>query len=134
MESNFITKSILESKSSCILGVGEHIPFKENFFDLAILSYVYSHFFSLDEALKELHRILKLGGKAIILEERHNDNSKTENTIRYGEKNLKYKIHYTDHSLDQAIKELEKHGFYVLDSFEIRDVYRTLWGLKVQKH
>jgi ubiquinone/menaquinone biosynthesis C-methylase UbiE len=88
----------------------------------------------LDEALKELYRILKIGGKAIILEaENLNQNLENKGLINHIHKDSKYKIHYTDHSLDQAIKELEKHGFSVLDSFEIKNVQRPSWGLKVQK-
>lgn len=45
---------------------GKKIPFEDNSFDGILCTEVLEHVFNIDELLKELHRILKPNGKAII--------------------------------------------------------------------
>lgn len=45
---------------------GKTIPFSNDHFDSIFSSEVFEHIFNLDEILKELHRVLKPGGKILI--------------------------------------------------------------------
>jgi demethylmenaquinone methyltransferase / 2-methoxy-6-polyprenyl-1,4-benzoquinol methylase len=45
-----------------------HIPFSDESFDIATVSFGVRNFENLDKGLREMHRVLKQGGKALILE------------------------------------------------------------------
>ena len=45
---------------------GEHIPFEDETFDSMISSEVFEHVINIEEIIKELHRVLKPGGNALI--------------------------------------------------------------------
>lgn len=45
---------------------GKRIPFDDATFDAVFTSEVFEHVFNIDEALKEVNRILKIGGKMIV--------------------------------------------------------------------
>ena len=45
---------------------GKKIPFENNYFDSVFSSEVFEHVFNLEEMLKELNRVTKMGGKMLI--------------------------------------------------------------------
>lgn len=53
--------------SNLLCGAGEYLPFKDNFFDYTINLGSLEHFFDPEMGLKEMARVLKEGGKAVLL-------------------------------------------------------------------
>jgi demethylmenaquinone methyltransferase/2-methoxy-6-polyprenyl-1,4-benzoquinol methylase len=51
-----------------VVGRAENMPFPENSFDFLTMGYALRHVTSLDETFREYHRVLKPGGKLLILE------------------------------------------------------------------
>ena len=51
-----------------VLGRAEQLPFPDNSFDFLTMGYALRHVLTLDEAFSEYHRVLKPGGKLVILE------------------------------------------------------------------
>jgi SAM-dependent methyltransferase len=103
---------------------GKHLPFEAGTFDSIFCSEVFEHVFNLDEALRELHRVLKVGGKilvtcpfAICEHEVPND------FARYSSFGLRYL--------------LEKHGFEVLELDKAGnnvEVVFQLWIMYIHQH
>jgi ubiquinone/menaquinone biosynthesis C-methylase UbiE len=52
--------------SKVVIGVGEHLPFPENRFDLVILNQVAEHVRSVEHVVREIVRVLKAGGFCLI--------------------------------------------------------------------
>lgn len=63
-----IVKLGLEEKISLELGDSESINFPDNYFDAVTVAYGVRNFENLDRGLKEIHRVLKPGGKLAVLE------------------------------------------------------------------
>jgi SAM-dependent methyltransferase len=103
---------------------GKHIPFEAGTFDSLFCSEVFEHVFNLDEVLRELHRVLKSGGKilvtcpfAICEHEAPNDFARYSS---YGMRHL-----------------FEKHGFEVLvldKSGNNVEVVFQLWIMYIHQH
>lgn len=55
-------------------GDAENLPFEDNFFDSVTESFVLCSVNSLDIAMREIKRVLKVGGKFILLEHTRSDN------------------------------------------------------------
>ena len=51
-----------------VLGRAEKLPFHDNSFDFLTMGYALRHVLTLDDAFQEYHRVLKPGGKLLILE------------------------------------------------------------------
>lgn len=51
-----------------VVGRAEQLPFPDNSFDFLTMGYALRHVLSLEEAFREYHRVLKPGGKVLILE------------------------------------------------------------------
>lgn len=51
-----------------VQGRAEHLPFPDNSFDFLTMGYALRHVTTLDEAFSEYHRVLKPGGKLLIME------------------------------------------------------------------
>jgi len=51
-----------------VLGDSENIPFEDNYFDAITVSFGVRNFENLDKGLKEILRVLKPGGKFVVLE------------------------------------------------------------------
>ena len=51
-----------------VVGRAERLPFPDNSFDFLTMGYALRHVLTLDEAFSEYHRVLKPGGKLVILE------------------------------------------------------------------
>ncbi len=56
-------KSISHAGAEFLKGSAYDIPFPDNFFDLVICSEVLEHLHEYNDAVKEMHRVLKPGGK-----------------------------------------------------------------------
>jgi demethylmenaquinone methyltransferase/2-methoxy-6-polyprenyl-1,4-benzoquinol methylase len=63
-----VIKRNLENKIELILGDSEGLPFEDNKFDAVIVSFGVRNFENLEKGLKDMHRVLKPGGKTVILE------------------------------------------------------------------
>jgi len=63
-----ITKANLSSKIKMIVGDSENIPFPDNTFDAITVSFGVRNFENLDKGLTEILRVLKPGGKFVVLE------------------------------------------------------------------
>lgn len=55
-------------KARFVVGRAERMPFPDNSFDFLTMGYALRHVTSLDEAFREFRRVLKPGGKLLILE------------------------------------------------------------------
>jgi demethylmenaquinone methyltransferase/2-methoxy-6-polyprenyl-1,4-benzoquinol methylase len=58
----------LESKIKMILGDGENIPYPDNYFDVITVAYGVRNFENLEKGLAEMLRVVRPGGKLLILE------------------------------------------------------------------
>jgi len=63
-----IIKKGLESQFEVTLGDSEKLQFEDNTFDAVTVAFGVRNFENLEKGLSEIHRVLKPGGKAIILE------------------------------------------------------------------
>ncbi|WP_420552447.1 bifunctional demethylmenaquinone methyltransferase/2-methoxy-6-polyprenyl-1,4-benzoquinol methylase UbiE [Tenacibaculum aiptasiae] len=63
-----IAKANLSDKIEMIVGDSENIPFEDNTFDAITVSFGVRNFENLDKGLKEILRVLKPGGKFVVLE------------------------------------------------------------------
>jgi demethylmenaquinone methyltransferase/2-methoxy-6-polyprenyl-1,4-benzoquinol methylase len=55
-------------KASFVVGRAEQMPFPDNSFDFLTMGYALRHVTSLDETFREFRRVLKPGGRLVILE------------------------------------------------------------------
>ncbi len=65
---NKINKRNLQNRIELRYGDSENIPFEDNKFDAVIVAFGVRNFENLESGLKEMFRVLKAGGKAVILE------------------------------------------------------------------
>lgn len=65
---NKITERKLDSVIELVQADSEDIPFAENFFDAVMVSFGVRNFQNLSAGLKEMQRVLKPGGKILVLE------------------------------------------------------------------
>ncbi|MCF2875324.1 MULTISPECIES: bifunctional demethylmenaquinone methyltransferase/2-methoxy-6-polyprenyl-1,4-benzoquinol methylase UbiE [unclassified Tenacibaculum] len=63
-----VAKANLSEKIEMIVGDSENIPFEDNTFDAITVSFGVRNFENLDKGLKEILRVLKPGGKFVVLE------------------------------------------------------------------
>lgn len=103
-----------------VCGIGEDIPFRENVFDAILMKSTYAHFMNLERALENTYKSLKNGGRLVIFEEHAPILEKSEFWAK----------HYRDHTLKEAISELKKHKFRILDSFK----HKESWGILAVKN
>ena len=102
-----------------VCSFGEDIPFRENLFKMILMQSSYAHFFDLKRVLKNVYKSLKNGGILVIFEEHAPILEKTEFWVK----------HYRDHTVKEAISEIKKHKFKVLDSLE----EKGNWGILAVK-
>jgi SAM-dependent methyltransferase len=102
-----------------VCGFGENIPFMENLFDLILMQSSYAHFFNLEKVLENVYTSLKDGGRLVIFEEHAPILEKSEFWTK----------HHRDHTLEEAILEIQKYKFKVLDNFE----HDGSWGILALK-
>lgn len=67
-------RSPFTSQVSFIEANAQELPFEDNFFDAATISYGIRNVQDVDKALKEMHRILKKEGRVLVLEFSHPKN------------------------------------------------------------
>ncbi len=65
---NKINKLNLQSRIELQYGDSENLPFEDNKFDAVIVAFGVRNFENLESGLKEIFRVLKMGGKVVILE------------------------------------------------------------------
>lgn len=98
---------------------GKVIPFEDDSFDACFSSEVFEHVFDLEDSLKEIHRVLKPGGKGLFVVPFVWDEHEVPYDFgRYSS----FGLHYL----------LEKHGFEVLESKKdahFAVVIAQLWNL-----
>ena len=58
----------LDSKIQMVLGDGENIPYADNYFDVITVAYGVRNFENLEKGLSEMLRVIRPGGKIVILE------------------------------------------------------------------
>lgn len=63
-----IAKANLSDKIDMLVGDSENMPFNDNTFDAITVSFGVRNFANLDKGLTEINRVLKPGGKLVILE------------------------------------------------------------------
>ncbi|WP_111308644.1 bifunctional demethylmenaquinone methyltransferase/2-methoxy-6-polyprenyl-1,4-benzoquinol methylase UbiE [Confluentibacter sediminis] len=63
-----IKKQGLDNKIDMVLGDSENMPFEDNTFDAITVGFGVRNFETLENGLKEIHRVLKPGGCFVILE------------------------------------------------------------------
>ncbi len=61
-------KRKLDHKIELLSGDSEELQFEDNMFDAVIVSFGVRNFENLEKGLKDMHRVLKPGGKTVILE------------------------------------------------------------------
>ncbi|MGQ0795263.1 MAG: class I SAM-dependent methyltransferase [Nitrosopumilaceae archaeon] len=69
------TKTFFQTRPELASGVFEHIPFQDERFDAVICGYSLRDAISLKTAISEIHRILKKGGRFVIVDLGKPDNS-----------------------------------------------------------
>lgn len=95
---------------------GKTIPFPENTFDSVLASEVLEHVFNLEEILKELHRVMKPGGKLLI-------------TIPFAWKEHEIPIDFGRYTSFGFRNLLERNGFIVREMDKTTNVVQTLTQL-----
>ncbi len=65
---NKLTKDIDHEAISWIVGDGLQLPFKDNQFDYCTIGFGLRNFRNYSNALKEIYRVLKIGGRLLVLE------------------------------------------------------------------
>ena len=63
-----LTKKNLDDKIVLLNGDSENLPFEDNEFDAAIVAFGVRNFQNLDKGLAEMQRVIKPGGKMVVLE------------------------------------------------------------------
>lgn len=63
-----IAKRNLEDKIELLSGDSENLPFEDNFFDAVIVSFGVRNFENLEKGLSEMYRVIRPGGRVVILE------------------------------------------------------------------
>ena len=58
----------LEGKIELLKGDSENLPFEENKFDAVVVAFGVRNFENLEKGLTEMHRVLKPGGRMVVLE------------------------------------------------------------------
>ena len=103
---------------------GKHIPFEAGSFDSIFCSEVLEHVFNPDEVLRELHRVLKVGGKILI-------------TCPFAISEHEAPNDFARYSSYGLLHLLEKHGFEVLELDKIGnsvEVVFQLWIMYIHQH
>ncbi len=94
------------TSNELVLSDASSLPFRDNSFDLAIMSEVIEHLYSPDEAIKQIKRALREGGKIIV---------QTPNKLLTGGKVIsKDRGHVHEFTPSELIKFITKHGFKIL--------------------
>jgi demethylmenaquinone methyltransferase/2-methoxy-6-polyprenyl-1,4-benzoquinol methylase len=58
----------LNDAVSRVVGIGESLPFENSAFDAVLSAYVFRNLDSVDATLEEIHRVLRIGGRAGIVD------------------------------------------------------------------
>ena len=63
-----VTKNKLDNKVEMVLGDSENLPYETNSFDAITVAFGVRNFENLDKGLSEINRVLKKGGRFVVLE------------------------------------------------------------------
>jgi ubiquinone/menaquinone biosynthesis C-methylase UbiE len=125
------------SSIKTITGMAEDLDFDNDFFDVIIMIASYAHFFDLDKSLENIYNVLKKNGTVYIYDTYEDDKRfvHSKSAEKYlGKMELKRLIleqkEFREHSLPEAVNELKKGGFAIIDSFEYRKKSGGTWGIK----
>jgi ubiquinone/menaquinone biosynthesis C-methylase UbiE len=102
-----------------VLSSAEKMPFKEPKFDLVFWNGSYDHIYNLDKSLENTKKILRKDGKLLIYQHHVRGNANKE--------------HFREHTLKEAIAELRRHKFKIIDSFEKNTKFKNRWMIKAIK-
>lgn len=133
------TSAFFEKKPDAACGVFEHIPFKEREFDAVLCGYSLRDAINLRIAISELHRVLKAGGRLIVVDLGKPDNPITRCGVSAylrgilpivaffagGRKGLKFATLYGTYKRWPKNKRLEK---MLLEKFERVEFDKDLMG------
>ena len=83
-----IKRKNLDSKIEMVLGDSENMPFDDNAFDAITVAFGVRNFETLENGLKEIHRVLKPGGTFVILETSMPDKTPYKQGYNFYTKNI----------------------------------------------
>jgi len=106
----------------------EEIAFKDEMFDIVILTETYPHIRNLNKALVNIRRVLKNDGLLLI-----RDTTQSESNIDSTDTSFLFNDHFRNHNLNQAISELKKHRFEIIDAIEDKYGSWNIWAIKAKK-
>lgn len=108
----------------------EEMAFKDNIFDIVVLTSTYSHLRDLNKALLNIKRVLKNDGLLLIRDGVEFEWKKSsKEAVPY-----LYNLHFRNHNLNQAISELKKHHFKVIDTIEEKGYRKCYWAIKARNY
>ena len=133
------TNKLFKNKPETMCGVFEHMPFKDEQFDIALSGYSLRDAISLKTAISEIHRILKKDGKWIIVDLGKPDDSIARFGVSFylkiilpiiayragGKLGLKFATLYGTYKLWPKNKKLES---MLLEKFSKVDFEKDLMG------
>jgi len=106
----------------------EEIAFKDEMFDIVILTETYPHIRNLNKALVNIRRVLKNDGLLLT-----RDTTQSESNIDSTDTSFLFNDHFRNHNLNQAISELKKHRFEIIDAIEDKYGSWNIWAIKAKK-
>ncbi len=109
-----------------VLGVGEHLPYKNNSFDTVLIAAALDHCINPLKVLKEAHRVLKPSGTILIIQSCHSAKSKVtvlkSNPIRLLKaiySRLRHGDHHLHHFTENGVIQLLVDSGFAVGSKEV---------------
>ncbi len=96
-----------------VIGDAEYLPIKDNSFDRIVTRLTFHHFFSVEKVLSEMKRILKVGGKAIIVDIISSEN-KSDAEMHNSLERIRDPSHVKMLPKSELLSLVKKSGFTIL--------------------
>jgi len=126
-------ENAVPSQIARVVGDMNALPYRDDLFDIVVFSATLHHTPDLKETVQELARVVKPGGKVLILSEPVQGLVKNVwnfvNPRRFGTKGRDEEIHEGEYSIFEYRKNLEVNGFEILES-AFSPYYDRLLGKK----